>query len=186
MSGKPTLGASNWQTERDSSTTTFRARHARREALRQRRIFAATLKFCWCLALEILRQIEAKTGFAGLADVLGHDLPPSDLQSLMLTVYRARARSVNEARLMARGKILLCAPSNMDARILNSFERIAFSRNRYQQLHAAFPPLRDELRWSRYGIARLRDPTLGRTGSLLPRTISRSECGRFPHAAPSR
>ena len=55
------------------------------------------------MAFGILRRIEAKTGFARLADVLGYELPPSDLQSLMLNVSRARARSVNEARLMERG-----------------------------------------------------------------------------------
>ena len=79
------------------------------------------------MAFEILRRIETKTGFAGLADVLSHELPASDLQSLMLSVYRARARSVNEARLVKRGSTPLCAPSNIDARILNSFDRVAFS-----------------------------------------------------------
>ena len=78
------------------------------------------------MASKIPRRIEAETGFVRLADVLGHDLAPSDLQSLMLTVYRARARSVKEARLMERGATPLCAPSNVDARILNSFDEIAF------------------------------------------------------------
>ena len=79
------------------------------------------------MASKILRRIEAETGFVRLADVLSYDLAPSDLQSLMLTVYRARARSVKEARLMERGATPLCAPSSVDARVLNSFDRVAFS-----------------------------------------------------------
>jgi len=79
------------------------------------------------MASEILRRIEADTGFARLAEVLAHDLPPSDLQSLMLAVYRARARSTDEARVMERGKTPLCSPSDMDARILNHFDRVAYS-----------------------------------------------------------
>jgi hypothetical protein len=67
----------------------------------------------------------AQTGIPRLLETLAEDLAPSDLQSLMLEVYRKRAGGIRAAEIIARSGPLMAA-SNVDARVLNRFDRMAF------------------------------------------------------------
>jgi hypothetical protein len=75
---------------------------------------------------KITRRIAAQTGIPRLLEVLAEEIPPSDLQSLLLSVYQSRAQSIRESELLARS-IPLTEPSTADARLLNEFDRMAFS-----------------------------------------------------------
>ncbi len=76
---------------------------------------------------KITRRIASETGIPRLYSVLAEELAPSDLQSLLLEVYRARAKSANEPDILDRsGRNPLFSPSPADARTLNRFDRIAF------------------------------------------------------------
>jgi hypothetical protein len=74
----------------------------------------------------IVRRVVAQTGIPRLLETLAEDLAPSDLQSLMLEVYRKRAGGIRAAEIMGRSGRPLVAASNVDARVLNRFDRIAF------------------------------------------------------------
>ena len=77
---------------------------------------------------RITRRIEAESGVAGLFSALAEELPPGDLQSLLLEVYQARAKRVAEPDVLARFEgTPLAAPSTVDARLLNEFDRAAFA-----------------------------------------------------------
>jgi hypothetical protein len=75
---------------------------------------------------RILARIAEETGLPRLFSVLAQDLAGSDLQSLLLDVYKARASAVRAAELLERGSRGLAAPSNVDARALLEFDRTAF------------------------------------------------------------
>jgi hypothetical protein len=75
---------------------------------------------------KITDRISAETGIPGLFETLAQEIPPTDLQSLLLAVYQSRARTIREADLLARSTPLT-APSTVDARLLNQFDRIAFT-----------------------------------------------------------
>jgi hypothetical protein len=76
---------------------------------------------------KITRRILAETGIPRLFSVLAEELPAGDLQSLLLEVYQARARTIREPDLLVRSKrSALTAPSSVDARHLNTFDRVAF------------------------------------------------------------
>jgi hypothetical protein len=74
---------------------------------------------------KITERIAAETGVPRLVEILSEEVIPSDLQSLLLAVYQARSRVVRDTELLARGSPLT-APSTVDARVLNAFDRIAF------------------------------------------------------------
>jgi hypothetical protein len=74
---------------------------------------------------EIIKRIEAALGTPGVTQSL-IDLTPSDLQSLLLEVFRARSRKLVPADLL-EGKKGLCAPSAVDARLLHEFDGVAFA-----------------------------------------------------------
>jgi hypothetical protein len=77
---------------------------------------------------RILNRIERESGAPGLFSALAERLSPSDLQSLLLSVYSRRAEAVREPALLARAShSTLFAPSDIDARLLNRFDRIAFA-----------------------------------------------------------
>ena len=60
----------------------------------------------------ITARIVAGTGIANLFSVLAAELSPSDLQSLLLAVYKTRVRGVHEADVLARRRrSALAAPS---------------------------------------------------------------------------
>jgi hypothetical protein len=76
---------------------------------------------------NITRRILAETGIPQLFSVLAENLSAGDLQSLLLPVYQHRARAVREPDLLAPSKrSALTAPSSVDARLFNTFDRIAF------------------------------------------------------------
>src|SRR5258708_3208883 len=72
---------------------------------------------------RMLGRIAAETGVPDLADRLAR-LSPSDLNSLLLEIFRTRP--VTAADLMRAAKPLT-APSAVDARVMNEFDRAAFS-----------------------------------------------------------
>ena len=75
---------------------------------------------------KILGRIAAETGVTRLDAILARDLSASDLQSLLLGVFQARAEALDEAGVMAGSARALLAPSQVDARVLNRFEQAAF------------------------------------------------------------
>src|SRR5271165_1321224 len=75
---------------------------------------------------RILARIAAETGVPRLDGILAQDLSASDLQSLLLSVFQARAGALDAADLMASSDRSLLAPSKVDARVLNRFDQVAF------------------------------------------------------------
>jgi hypothetical protein len=74
---------------------------------------------------KILSRIEAALGAPGLTQSL-IDLTPSDLQSLLLEVTRARSRTLSPIDLLDE-KRGLCSISQVDARALHAYDALAFS-----------------------------------------------------------
>jgi hypothetical protein len=74
---------------------------------------------------KILARIEAKLGAPGLTQKL-IDLTPSDLQSLLLEVFRARSRKLSPADLLD-GKDGLLTPSTVDGRLFHALDGAAFA-----------------------------------------------------------
>jgi len=63
-----------------------------------------------------------------LFSVLAQEISASDLQSLLLSVYRNRVRALREPEVLARARQNpLAAPSSVDARLLHTFDRAAFT-----------------------------------------------------------
>lgn len=72
------------------------------------------------------RIVEQMEGYDLYSALSGH-LPPSDLQSLLLDAFDARARGIAVAGLLARTTSnTLFTHSSASARLLNTFDRIAF------------------------------------------------------------
>jgi len=80
------------------------------------------------MASKIVERIAAEVGVPRLFSVLSEDIPLSDLQSLLMEVYRGRGRTatLRETDLKARAARGLLAPSTIDARLLNEFDQVAF------------------------------------------------------------
>jgi hypothetical protein len=77
---------------------------------------------------DITNRIVAEAGIPRLLSVLAQEMPATDLQSLLLAVYKSRVRMIPERVVLARtGQSTLVAPSSVDARLLNSFDRAAFA-----------------------------------------------------------
>ena len=75
----------------------------------------------------IAQRIERELGFSGLVEALSKRLPPSDLQSLLIEVFRSRADAVKEAGILAQsGRDPLLVPSTADAREFLAFDSAAF------------------------------------------------------------
>ena len=75
----------------------------------------------------ILARIEREAGVPGLAAILAERLAPTDLQSLMLEVYRRRARATAPAELLERyAQNRFVRPATSDPRTLIEFDRRAF------------------------------------------------------------
>jgi hypothetical protein len=75
----------------------------------------------------VIRRIERELGLTGLVDALGNKLPASDLQSLLMEVYRVRAAGGKEAGILAHAaRAPLMAPSTVSARDLMAFDSVAF------------------------------------------------------------
>jgi hypothetical protein len=76
---------------------------------------------------RIAHRIERELGMPGLVDALASKLPASDLRSIMMEVYLARAEGVNAAGICAHAaRDPLMAPSTVSARDLMVFDSAAF------------------------------------------------------------
>ena len=73
----------------------------------------------------ILRRILASSGVPNLVSLLAGELTASDLNSLLLEVFKRRAASVQEKTLMVLATNLT-APSEIDARLLAAFDQCAY------------------------------------------------------------
>ncbi len=78
------------------------------------------------MASKIVERIIRDSEIPQLFSLLSQDLPLSDLQSLLMEVYRARTAKLREMDIRDRAGRALLAPSKIDARLLNEFDRIAF------------------------------------------------------------
>jgi hypothetical protein len=77
---------------------------------------------------SITKRIVAESGIPRLFGALAEELSPSDLQSLLLAVYQARARNVSAPQVLAHHqRSPLFAPSDVDARLIHTFDRVAFA-----------------------------------------------------------
>jgi hypothetical protein len=75
----------------------------------------------------LLSRIEREAGVPGLVEILAERLAPTDLQSLLLEVYRRRARQVCPGRLLdhyARNRFV--RPAHSDPKGQTEFDRLAF------------------------------------------------------------
>jgi hypothetical protein len=76
---------------------------------------------------KITNRIVMQTGMPQLFSTLAEELSPSDLQSLLLSVYKARVREAHERDVLARARQnSLFVPSSVDVRLLNKFDSLAF------------------------------------------------------------
>ncbi|HEY3738215.1 MAG TPA: hypothetical protein VGL53_00150 [Bryobacteraceae bacterium] len=76
---------------------------------------------------KLATRIEKDSGVAGLFDALAHKLPASDLQSLLLEVYRDRSEVTREPALLEQSlRNPLLAPSTVNARQFAEFDCAAF------------------------------------------------------------
>src|SRR5579862_5269546 len=78
------------------------------------------------MASKIVARIAARTGIPRLLPALSEDIPLSDLQSLLMGVYRARTAESSESDLRRAAERGLVAASKVDARLLNQFDTTAF------------------------------------------------------------
>ncbi len=77
---------------------------------------------------KIIKRILNDHGGEKILDLLSQDLNPSDLQSLLLEVYKTRSDKVNAQTLMkVYSENRFVSPSIVDSRLLNKFDGIAFS-----------------------------------------------------------
>jgi hypothetical protein len=76
---------------------------------------------------RIAHRIERALGMAGLVDALASKLSASDLRSLLMEVYQARAAAVDASDIRAQSeRDTLMAPSTVSARRLMVFDSAAF------------------------------------------------------------
>jgi hypothetical protein len=76
---------------------------------------------------KILARIERESGVADLAGILASRLAPTDLQSLLLEVYRRRARALTPARVLDQyATSRFVAPARTDPVALGAFEALAW------------------------------------------------------------
>ncbi|HLH00760.1 MAG TPA: hypothetical protein VKX49_30920 [Bryobacteraceae bacterium] len=83
------------------------------------------------MSSNILARIAAENGAPRLAEILAQDLSGSDLQSLLLHVFQARAQRLSESDLANAHTRPLFAPSRIDARVLHQFDQAAFEAARH-------------------------------------------------------
>ncbi len=76
---------------------------------------------------DIIRRIERQAGVPGLAALLAERLTPTDLQSLLLEVYRQRAHRRSPAQILADfGSDRFVKPASVSPLCLLEWERAAF------------------------------------------------------------
>jgi hypothetical protein len=77
------------------------------------------------MASKILARLAAETGIPRLFPALSEEIALSDLQSLLMAVYKARTANSNESDLRPGAQRGLVEASKVDARLFNQFDRIA-------------------------------------------------------------
>ncbi|HYL39544.1 MAG TPA: hypothetical protein VEV17_26740 [Bryobacteraceae bacterium] len=82
------------------------------------------------MSSKILERISAQAGTPRLVPFLARELSLGDLQSLLLHVYQARAAEMKEPDLIRAASRGLLRPSQVSARLLNQFDRMAFETAR--------------------------------------------------------
>jgi len=76
---------------------------------------------------KIINRILSEAGVPRLFPTLSQELSLSDLQSLLLSVYKSRVQAIDESQVLTRmQQNALFLASNIDARIFNDFDRTAF------------------------------------------------------------
>ncbi|MBN1966303.1 MAG: hypothetical protein JW910_16765 [Anaerolineae bacterium] len=76
---------------------------------------------------KIIKRIERAAGVAGLASLLAERLAPTDMQSLLLEVFRLRAGQRTPAAVLAHYENnRFVQPASISPRLLNEWERAAF------------------------------------------------------------
>jgi hypothetical protein len=78
------------------------------------------------MASKIVARIAAETGIPRLFPALTEDIALSDLQSLLMDVYRARTVKSSESDLRRGAVRGLVGASKIDARLLHQFDKAAF------------------------------------------------------------
>jgi hypothetical protein len=78
------------------------------------------------MASKITSRVAAETGFPGLFTLLTGQIAPSDLQSLLMDVYRSRTGRFDESVVRGRAGNGLMRPSQVDARLFHRFDAAAF------------------------------------------------------------
>src|SRR5829696_6520375 len=77
---------------------------------------------------QLINRILRETNTPHLLDILADQLTPTDLQSLLLAVYRRRAARVTPAALLAQHEQNRFArPAAVDPQLLLAFDRLAFA-----------------------------------------------------------
>lgn len=79
------------------------------------------------MSSRITDRILRQTGIPRLCSVLSDELPASDLQSLLLSVFEQRAERVQESQVLAEARRGLVAPCGVDARVLHRFDSAAYA-----------------------------------------------------------
>lgn len=76
---------------------------------------------------RITRRLEKETGAGGLLEALSDGLSPSDLQSLLMEVFRARTSALEPADLRRqRDRSAVLSPSTAESRLLHAFDGAAY------------------------------------------------------------
>lgn len=89
------------------------------------------------MANQIVERIAREVELPELPDVLANRLEPTDLQSLLLNVYQARARKVSPAALLRQyQQNRFVQPATLDPRQQHALDGVAYAR-----LPAGFEPL---------------------------------------------
>ncbi len=86
------------------------------------------MKAAGSMQSKITSRIVAETGIPRLFPVLAEEISLGDLQSLLLSVYQSRVRTMHESEVFRRSEqSTLMTPSSIEARLLNGFDQIAFA-----------------------------------------------------------
>lgn len=91
---------------------------------------------------RIMERIEREAGIAGLASILAEKLSPTDLQSLLLEVYRIRTTRIQPSTVLSDFETnRFVRPSTLSPIALLRWEQIAFSHSPHEFMPVALSPV---------------------------------------------
>jgi hypothetical protein len=91
---------------------------------------------------KLIERIESQTGVSGLASILANQLSPTDLQSLLLEVYRIRSAQIQPASVLSDYESdRFVRPSAVSPLSLLQWEQVAFSNLPPEFEPLAFSPV---------------------------------------------